>query len=91
MRCDRNPLHGDSPFCFCVTSLKLQRVFGYDASSRQWAQRGEDLEGENAYDQFGYSVSLSGDGSIVAAGAIYNDAGDHQNSGHVRVYHVAET
>ena len=42
------------------------------------------MEAEYHNDQLGWSVALSGDGSVVAGGAINNDdAGD--NAGHVRV------
>ena len=34
----------------------------------------------------GSSVSLSGDGTIVAIGAPYNDGTNGNNSGHVRLY-----
>ena len=49
---------------------------------------GCDIDGEAAGDQFGYSVSLSSDGTIVAIGAKGNDGTDNTNSmrGHVRVY-----
>ena len=48
-------------------------------------QIGSDINGENAVDESGYSVSISSDGTIVAIGAINNDE-NGQNSGHVRVY-----
>ena len=48
-------------------------------------QLGQDIGGEAASDQSGYSVSLSNDGTMVAIGAPYNDDGG-SNSGHVRVY-----
>lgn len=51
----------------------------------EWMQLGEDIDGEEAYDELGYSLSLSYDGSVLAAGAIYND-GNGENSGHVRIY-----
>tara|TARA_B100000809_G_scaffold118758_1_gene117086 strand:- start:58624 stop:60066 length:1443 start_codon:yes stop_codon:yes gene_type:complete len=51
----------------------------------QWAQIGSDIDGEAASDVSGGSVSLSGDGSIVAIGASDND-GNGIFSGHVRVY-----
>ena len=44
-----------------------------------WTQLGQDLDGEAAGDDSGYSVSLSGD--RVAIGAIYND-GNGSSSGH---------
>ncbi len=50
-----------------------------------WTQIGADIDGEAAGDQFGFSISLSADGNIVAIGANGND-GNGANSGHVRVY-----
>ncbi len=44
-----------------------------------------DINGESAYDQSGFSVSLSNDGRTVAIGAYGND-GNGSDSGHVRVY-----
>jgi hypothetical protein len=50
-----------------------------------WEQIGLDIDGEAAADQFGISISLSSDGSIVAIGAERND-GNGISSGHVRVF-----
>ena len=54
------------------------RVYQYSGS--QWNKIGQDIEGENNGGQSGYSVAMSSDGSRVAIGAPYNDAGQ------VRVY-----
>jgi hypothetical protein len=54
----------------------------YDWSGSSWTKVGADIDGEAAYDQSGYSVSLSADGSRVAIGAYAHDS----YSGHVRVY-----
>jgi len=51
---------------------------------------GDDIDGEAANDQSGYSVSLSSDGTRVAIGAPFND-GNGSNSGHVRVYEYSGT
>ena len=59
------------------------RVFAWNGAA--WTQRGLDIDGEAEFDMSGGSVSLSGDGSVVAIGAINND-GNGNNSGHVRVY-----
>ncbi len=56
------------------------RIFQW--SGNAWLQLGQDLDGEVGGDQFGHSVSLSGDGSRVAAGAPGNSSG----RGHVRVF-----
>ena len=57
----------------------------YKNVSGTWTQVGSDIDGEAADDYSGWSVSLSGDGSIVAIGASNND-GNGITSGHVRVY-----
>ncbi len=54
-------------------------------TSQIWAQIGGDLDGEGAIDWFGYSVSLSSDGTVVAVGGPLNEAGG-VNWGHVRVF-----
>ena len=59
------------------------RVYQYDGSA--WTQLGQDIDGEAAGDESGFSVSLSSDGTIVAIGAKKN-AGTATNAGHVRVY-----
>ena len=61
------------------------RIYKYSGSN--WSQILNDIDGEAANDQSGYSLSLSADGRIVAIGARYND-GNGSNSGHVRVYKV---
>ena len=48
-------------------------------------QIGADIGGETAKDEFGTSVSISSDGSIVAVGGPNND-GNSAHSGHVRLY-----
>ena len=52
-----------------------------------WTQIGDDIDGEAAGNQSGYSVSLSSDGTTVAIGAKYN-SGNGTYSGHVRVYSI---
>ena len=59
------------------------RIYKYSGGS--WVQKGDDIDGEAAGDQSGYSVSLSSDGSIVAIGAPDND-GTGTDAGHVRLY-----
>jgi hypothetical protein len=59
------------------------RIYQYNGTS--WEQLGNDIDGETAVDESGYSVSLSSDGTIVAIGAPYNDGGG-SSSGHVRIY-----
>ena len=59
------------------------RIYSWDGIS--WNQIGNDIDGEGAGDQCGYSVSLSSDGTTVATGAISN-IGNGSHPGHVRVY-----
>jgi hypothetical protein len=51
-------------------------------SDPTWIKIGQDIDGEAAYDNSGFSVSLNAKGNIVAIGAISNNS----NIGHVRVY-----
>jgi hypothetical protein len=57
----------------------------YKFISDAWVQQGQDIDGEDAGDFSGHSVSLSENGLTVAIGAHYND-GNGTKSGHVRVY-----
>ena len=59
------------------------RVF--ENQSGTWVQIGSDIDGESAGDDFGVSVSLNGNGSIVAIGGYFND-GAELEAGHVRIY-----
>lgn len=63
------------------------RVFGL--SDGAWTQIGQDMDGEAAFDQSAWSVSLSADGGTVAIGAIGNDAAG-SGAGHVRLYGLTE-
>ena len=62
------------------------RVYEY-CNGANWAQLGSDIDGEAAWDQSGYSVSLSADGNRLAIGAIGND-GSGTSAGHTRVYQI---
>ena len=61
------------------------RVFTYDTTTTTWSQIGEDIHGEETDYQNNINV-LSGDGTIIAIGAPYNDGVNGTDSGHVRVY-----
>lgn len=54
----------------------------YEFSGNAWSPLGSTINGEGVLDRFGFSVSLSSDGTRFAAGGIGNTA----NSGHVRVF-----
>jgi hypothetical protein len=59
------------------------RVFAWSGTA--WVQRGGDIDGEGVASNSGWSVAMSGDGSILAIGGILNSNANGA-SGHVRVY-----
>ena len=58
------------------------RVYDWNSSTSQWDKVGDDIEGEDAGDFFGYSVSLSKNKNFIAVGAPYGSG----TRGYVRVY-----
>lgn len=60
----------------------------YKNVSGVWTKIGIDINGEAAYDQSGFSVSLSGNGSVLAMGAPYSQK-NGVNSGSVRVFDLS--
>jgi hypothetical protein len=56
----------------------------YRWNGNVWVQKGSDIDGEAVNDYSGYSVSMP-DSNTVAIGAFEND-GNGNNSGHVRIY-----
>ncbi len=67
------------------TKLLLLSVLIPLLSLGQWAQVGQDIDGETSGDRFGRNVSISNDGSVLAAGGYYNDS-NGSNSGQARVF-----
>lgn len=61
----------------------------YENIEGVWTQIGHDIDGDEGWDMFGSSISLSSDGSIVAIGAHGNDS-NGEGSGHVKVYENIE-
>lgn len=61
------------------------QVYQYDSTSSTWLQKGSDLEGVAAGDEFGSAVSINASGDIVAVGAMRSDA-NGLNSGQVKVF-----
>jgi hypothetical protein len=57
----------------------------YEEVGGVWTQVGNDIEGENANDASGFSISLSSDGTRVAISSTSNDDAGN-NAGHVRIY-----
>lgn len=64
------------------------RVFKY--RDDKWVQMGQSIDGQEPGDKFGRSVSLSGDGFILAAGGYFND-GAGERSGHIRAFRYSTT
>ena len=64
------------------------RVYKYNGST--WTKLGQDLDGEASSNQSGRSVSISGDGTIIAIGAPFN-TGTNTGAGHVRIYQYSGT
>jgi WD40 repeat protein len=66
------------------------RVFEYNVANEAWIQIGQRLIGEHRWDNSGYSVAISADGSVVAIGAPGNQGAPEElednNAGHVRVF-----
>jgi len=60
------------------------RVYAWNGSA--WSQRGSDIDGAADGDNNGISVSLNGDGSVVAIGAWKNDDGPGSDAGHTRIF-----
>ena len=64
------------------------RIYQYDdTQSPPWVQLGQDLDGDFSGDSFGGSVSLSGDGRVVAIGGSGHDG----QFGHTKIYQYDET
>ena len=61
------------------------RVYTWNGGG--WIQKGIDLDGDNRYDEFGFSLSLSDDGNKLAVGAPYHSvSGNNSNEGQVKVF-----
>ena len=60
------------------------RVYSYDGND--WQQLGQEIYGKQAYDETGWQVSLSNDGTLLGVGAIEIE-GD-TNTGYVRMYQL---
>jgi hypothetical protein len=79
-----------APFKHCQWVGRVS-VYQYDGDTSTWVQLGEDIMGERADDESGFSVSLSSDGNIVAIGAKTNNNANGGNSGHVRIYEYSSS
>eukprot|EP00980_Cylindrotheca_fusiformis_P025226 scaffold13293_cov120-Cylindrotheca_fusiformis.AAC.10 len=57
----------------------------YEFVNGGWQLLGQELLGESRHDLFGSSISLSGDGNVVAIGSVNSDSGG-ENAGQVLIY-----
>jgi len=65
------------------TDSGLIQVFEWDGV--QWMQVGSQIAGEDLSDEFGVSVDMNNDGSIIGAGAALNDE-EGTDAGHARMF-----
>lgn len=64
----------------------------FDYAGSMWEKRGRQLQGKAPLSEFGWSVALSADASMVAVGAPQSDTEDvGKESGRVRVFRYNET
>ena len=61
------------------------RVYQWQDPANDWLQIGQDIDGENIGDSFGFSCSINSVGDIVVGGAVFNDDSGN-DSGSVRVF-----
>lgn len=66
---------GASAYSPLLATPNVGRVKIYQYQSGNWVQVGQDIDGEDSADYFGYSISLSSDGNKIAIGAPVNGAG----------------
>ena len=62
------------------------RIYEYDNNDDQWKQLGDNINGEANNEAFGWSVSLSANGKIVAISSPYSNS----NKGRVCIYDYVE-
>ncbi|MDT0555378.1 T9SS type A sorting domain-containing protein [Patiriisocius hiemis] len=83
---DGNILAIGAPKYDGANGVNTGQVKVYQNNNGTWSQLGQAIEGEAAGDRFGNSVSLSGNGNILAVGAPRHDGVNGDDSGDVRVY-----
>lgn len=64
------------------------RVFKYDEVLQLWSQIGDDIDGEQRLDQFGWQVTLSADGHILGVGAWASERNKREKTGHVSIFRL---
>ncbi len=62
------------------------KVYSYNEVGNVWSQLGTDINGEVTADNFGKTVSLSSDGTVLAIASRLHDGANGEDSGQVKVY-----
>ena len=70
-----------------VFGTKKDKVRVYDYSGSEWVQVHNDITGVSG-DHFGWCLSISSDGNVIAVGSPYADDSGKINDGEVNVYYV---
>jgi hypothetical protein len=66
----------------------MARIYQLDDDGMSWEKIGDDINGDMAFDEFGHSVSLSANGTIVAIGAPLAGVNNEIRTGQVNVYRI---
>ena len=71
----------------------MVQVFVLDnvTDDKKWIQKGPTLYGDNAFDEFGYSVDVKDGGEVIVIGSPGEDSSGKDNTGAVRVYKWGST
>ena len=80
-----------APFNIGVNMSGHVRVYKFNSTMGRFVPVGLDIDGEARFDEFGRSVSMSGDGTTFVVGAPFNIGVNGTNAGHVRVYKLNST
>lgn len=67
------------------TAQNSGQVRVYDWDGETWTQKGNSINGDQANNNFGFAVSMSDDGNIIAVGAPLS-SGNFVNGGQVKVF-----
>lgn len=67
------------------------RVSVYELQNGDWAQIGQNIDGENEDDRLGWSVSLSENGNTLACSDLLHDNENGMDAGRVRVFELRDS
>jgi hypothetical protein len=70
--------------CLNPNTFGYVRIF--DFKNNRWIQNGKDIKSNKAKDSFGFSVSLSEEGNVLAIGAPEGNNFDSEQNGFVNIY-----